>query len=93
MEEKTMERVEDRKTLAYRLHKGDKLWIDGYFVELVKVPRVGDKKITSVCGFNGKCKGMVKRVCMELGYDALYLYAVGKVGQQNVEQQIVEPKD
>lgn len=92
MEEKSMEQVQDSQTLAYRLKKGDKLWIDGYFVELVKSPRFGGIYVCKMCGFGGRCRHMVAAVCAKLDKDDQYWYGVGKVERQNVKQQIVEPK-
>lgn len=92
MKGKSMKRVKESQTLAHRLRRGDRLWIDGYFVELVKIPVIIRKPVCEVCGFNRNCPPSVWKVCMELEPDNLCKYGVGKVGRQHAKQEIVEPK-
>ena len=74
--------MQDSLTLAHRLKRGDKLWIEGHFVELVKMPSILREPICEVCGFNRNCTIPVWRVCMVLYPDDTYKYGVGKVGRQ-----------
>ena len=92
MIENLIERMKERKTLAYRLKQGDKLWIGGHFVQLVKVPISDRESICGLCGFDRKCPRPVMEICVRLAPDDVYLYGIGQVEQQNVKQQIVEPK-
>lgn len=81
MKEKSMKQENESQTLAHRLRRGDKLWIGGHFVQLVKVPLSSRKITCDVCGFYRKCTLPVVKVCVELKPDDEYLYGVGMVRQ------------
>ena len=86
MKEKTMEQENESQTLAYRLKRGDKLWIEGHFVELVKSPKSFHKPMCEICGFNRNCTKSVWDVCLYLVPDEVYRYCVGLIGRQYAKQ-------
>lgn len=81
MKVELIEQIRERKTLAHRLKRGDKLWIGGHFVQLVKVPLSDRKSPCQVCGFDSKCPRPVAEVCVRLASDEVYTYGVGVVSQ------------